>query len=64
MLTLMDFDSGGLVHVMAVRPLKTQLRLIVDEHNASQTHHSNSSAENEQLRQVSFIYKRRFFGRK
>ena len=44
--------GGGLVHILVVDPLKKQLRVIVDEHNASQTNQSNFSAENEQLRQT------------
>jgi predicted nuclease with TOPRIM domain len=44
--------GGGIVHILAVKPLKAQLRVVVDEHNTSQTHQSNFSAENEQLRQT------------
>ena len=44
--------GGAIVHMVVVKPLKAQLRVIVDEHNASQTHQSNFSAENEQLRQT------------
>lgn len=44
--------GGGFVHKVAVKPLKAQLRVIVEEHNESQTHQSNFSAENEQLRQT------------
>ena len=46
-------SAGGLiVHLLAVRPMKAQLRTLVDKHNESQTHQSNFSSENEQLRQT------------
>jgi uncharacterized protein YlxW (UPF0749 family) len=50
--TIFMVAGGAIVHMLVVRPLKAQLRVVIDEHNESQTHHSNSSAENEQLRQT------------